>query len=127
VRGGIYDNTFMFNPGDGRDYLVEVSGRDTIKFGEGIRSDQLWFERVGNELKVSIIGTKDSVTIHDWYGSPNNRLELFTTAEGDNLADTRLDQLVSAMAAFSPPTPGQTTLPEEIREELIPVITSSWQ
>jgi hypothetical protein len=38
-----------------------------------------------------------------------------------------VDALISAMAAFAPPAEGETTLPEALRTELEPVITSSWQ
>ncbi len=35
--------------------------------------------------------------------------------------------LVVAMAAFAPPTAGQTTLPASYEESLNPVIVANWQ
>ena len=127
LLGGYYNNSYEFNLGDGCDQIFEMNGGDELLFGEGIRSDQLWFERVVDDLKVSVIGAEDSVTITSWYASANSQIELFTTADGDVLSNTKLDQLVSAMAAFSPPASGQTTLPADMQDELMPVIASSWQ
>jgi hypothetical protein len=42
------------------------------------------------------------------------------------LLSSQVDALVSAMAAFSPPPPGQTTLTPEQQSALSPVIAANW-
>ncbi|GAB3627295.1 Poly(beta-D-mannuronate) C5 epimerase 1 [Pandoraea terrae] len=41
--------------------------------------------------------------------------------------DTQVDQLVSAMAAFSPQTPGQSTSPNDPKPALAPMLAANWQ
>jgi hypothetical protein len=42
------------------------------------------------------------------------------------LLDAAVDALVDAMAAFSPPASGQTTLPTNYGKVLAPVIAANW-
>jgi len=73
------------------------------------------------------------VTISKWsfWGAGSwedaQRIEQFRTAEGKVLLDSQVDQLVSAMAAFSPPAAGQFSLPQNYRDSLDSVISSNWQ
>jgi hypothetical protein len=38
-----------------------------------------------------------------------------------------VQNLVQAMASFSPPAMGQTTLPQDYRDSLAPVLAANWQ
>ncbi|MGN6313325.1 MAG: calcium-binding protein, partial [Rhodanobacteraceae bacterium] len=116
-----------FNAGDGKDTITETySGSDTLQFGEGIADDQLWFTRNGNDLDIQVLGTDNLVTIKNWYLGSNYHVETFTTSNGHVLHDSQIDSLVSAMASFAPPVPGQTTLPLEYQEQLGPTPAASW-
>ncbi|MEW6589457.1 MAG: putative Ig domain-containing protein, partial [Pseudomonadota bacterium] len=50
--GGAGDNVYEFGLGDGSDTIVDLGGVDTLRFGEGITPDDLYFEYgdLGNEL-----------------------------------------------------------------------------
>jgi len=54
-------------------------------------------------------------------------LEQFKTADGKTLPSSQVATLVTAMAAFTPPTSGQTTLPANYQTTLLPVINANWQ
>lgn len=43
------------------------------------------------------------------------------------ITDAKVQSLVDAMAAFSPPSAGQTTLPAGYQTALNPVIAANWQ
>jgi hypothetical protein len=43
------------------------------------------------------------------------------------LMQNKVDQLVEAMAQFTPPAVGETTLSAEYQKTLAPVIAASWQ
>jgi hypothetical protein len=43
------------------------------------------------------------------------------------LLGSQVENLVQAMAAFAPPAVGQTTLPQNYRDQLAPVIAANWQ
>ncbi|HEX5374074.1 MAG TPA: calcium-binding protein, partial [Aquabacterium sp.] len=128
--GGKGSDTYLFARGDGRDTIVEADSTwlvtDVLKVGDA-KSNQLWLTRSGNSLDISIIGTTDKVTVQDWFVSSANRVEKIT-ALGDNktLSYTKVNALVTAMAAFAPPAQGQTILPTDVQASLNKVLASSW-
>lgn len=118
-RGGGYDSIYDYDPTPGV--------TDTLAFGPDIGVDQLWFRRTWGDLEIGVIGTSDQVLIRGWYEDPAFRVERFETASGLTLLDTQVEQLVQAMAAFDPPAPGATTLPQNYYDALAPVIAANWQ
>jgi Ca2+-binding RTX toxin-like protein len=129
--GGKGNDTYLFERGGGQDVILDSDGTwfnsDLLKIS-GAKSNQLWLTRSGNNLDISVIGTTDKVTIEGWYASSNNRIEKIT-AVGDNksLSYSKVNALVTAMAAFAPPAEGQTTLPTNVQSSLSKVLASSWQ
>ena len=99
---------------------------DIAQFLTGVSRDQIWFQQAGNDLVASIIGTSDKLTVQDWYLGAANHIEQFRTADGSTLLDSTVQNLVNAMAAFTPPAPGQTTLPPNYAASLNPVIAANW-
>lgn len=98
-----------------------------LRFGAGIDSDDLWFRRVGGNLEVSVIGTGDKAVINNWYSGTAHQIERFELDAGLALVNGQVNALVSAMAAFDPPAPGQTVLSPEQQAVLSPVITANWK
>ena len=82
---------------------------------------------VGNNLEVSIIGTSDKLTLENWYLGNQYHVEQFKTADNKVLLDSQVESLVQAMATFTPPASGQTTLPTNCQTALAPVIAANWQ
>ena len=97
-----------------------------MSFLAGVTSEQIWFRHVGNDLEVSIIGTADSAVIQNWYLGSQYHVEQFETLDGKTLLDTKVQELVNAMAAFAPPAIGQFTLPATYQPTLLPVIGADW-
>lgn len=95
-------------------------------FDTGIAVDQLWFLKSGYNLEVSIIGTSDKFTLTNWYLGNQYHVEQFKTSDGKVLLDSAVQNLVQAMAAFSPPAAGQTSLVGIYATELNPVIAANW-
>ncbi|GAA5786265.1 hypothetical protein YWS52_25880 [Chitiniphilus shinanonensis] len=129
LQGGTGNDTYQFAAGFGQDRIVEndaaTGNTDLAQFSDAA-SDQLWFRRVGSDLEVSVIGTGDKVTVASWYSGKQYHVEQFKTADGKLLLDGQVDALVSAMAGFAPPDAGQTTLPDQYREQLQPVLAANW-
>jgi len=125
------NDIYIFGPGADADTISDydstAGNTDVLSVGAGVAADQLWFRRVGASLEVSIIGTGDKSTISNWYSSNTYHIEQFKTADGKVLTDAKVQALVDAMAAFSPPAAGQTTLPSSYQAELTPVIAANWQ
>lgn len=74
-----------------------------------------------------MIGTPDKLTAQNWYLGSQYHVEQFKTSAGKTLLDSQVQNLVNAMAAFSPPAPGQETLPPDYATALNPVIAANWQ
>lgn len=128
--GGTGNDTYMLGVGYGAETIQEndaTSGNaDLLRILEGVATDQLWFRRLSNNLEVSIIGTDDRATISNWYSGDQYKVEQFQTADNQMLLHSQVDNLVQAMAAFSPPPPGQTTLTPAQQSALAPVIAANW-
>jgi Ca2+-binding RTX toxin-like protein len=131
LTGGTGNDIYRLGRGSGADTIVEndatAGNTDVALFDAGIATDQLWFRQIGNNLEVDIIGTSDSFTINNWYLGNQYHVEQFKTSDGKMLTDSQVQNLVSAMAQFSPPAAGQTTLPANYAATLSPVIAANWQ
>ncbi len=129
--GGSGNDTFILGRGYSSDTIVENDATDgntdVAQFQSGIATDQLWFQHVGNNLEVSIIGTDDKFTIQSWYSGSQYHIEQFKTADGKTLADSNVESLVSAMSSFAVPGSGQTVLPQNYQTALAPMIATNWQ
>ncbi|PAU53987.1 calcium-binding protein, partial [Pseudomonas indica] len=120
--------TYLFAAGDGSDlinnYDTDPNSIDTARF-EDAAYDQLWFSRSGDDLYISVTGSRDRVIVSKWYTDANNQLDRIE-AGSSALLNNQLDSLVSAMAAFAVPAAG-TSIPQEVKEQLAPVLAASWQ
>jgi hypothetical protein len=68
------------------------------------------------------------VTIKDWFHKRHGQsIEKFTVSDGAALLNNQVDALVNAMAQFAPPSMGETTLPDDYKTVLSPVIAASWK
>jgi Ca2+-binding RTX toxin-like protein len=123
------NDTYVFGRGSGQDSIADtdatLGNTDVLSFGAGIATDQLWFTRAFNNLVVSIIGGADKATIQNWYGGSQNQIEQIKVS-GKTLLNTDVEKLVQAMASFSAPASGQTTLPTNYQTTLAPVIAANW-
>jgi Ca2+-binding RTX toxin-like protein len=129
--GGTGNDTYKLGRGYGADTVTEndatVGNTDVALFGAGVTDDQLWFTQVGNNLEVSIIGTTDKLVMQNWYLGNQYHVEQIKVADGHMLLDSKVQNLVQAMAAFAPPAAGQTTLSAAYQTTLNPVIAANWQ
>jgi Ca2+-binding RTX toxin-like protein len=112
---------FDWGLGEGADTLREAGGLDHLFISGSVHASQLWFTREGDALKVSIIGTADSFTVEGWYLGSQYQIE-----DVLSLNVAKVQQLVDAMASFTPPAEGQTTLPADVQARLAPVIAAAW-
>mgnify|MGYP000004666711 FL=1 len=130
LNGGAGDDVYVFDRGDGRDRIVDLdysANNDRLQLGSTIRHDQLWFSRAGDDLNIGIAGSSDRIVIGDWYLGPEHQIEAVQAGDGYLLDNTRIDQLVQAMAGFAPPASGELDLSADLREPLEPVLAANWQ
>ncbi len=118
MMGGAGNDTYRISTGDGQDVIYDHDATrdnlDTLSFSNA-KQNNLWLRKDGNDLKIEVLGSKDQVTIKDWYvggdSGTDNHIERIKTADGKTLYDTDVDKLVQAMASFSAPAATQTSWP----------------
>lgn len=125
------NDTYHFQRGDGADAITDldsVAGNaDVLNLDGAINANQVWFAQSGNDLVMSVIGTTDKVTIASWFLGAVYQVESIVTAgDGKMLSNGKVNDLVNAMAGFTPPAVGQTTLPANYQTALDSVMASSW-
>jgi Ca2+-binding RTX toxin-like protein len=127
--GGKGNDTYLYAVGDGRDTIVDndstLFNSDLLKVS-GATSRQLWLTRSGNDLQIAVIGTRDQVTVQDWYVSSANRVEKITAGDGKSVSASKVNALVNAMASMTPPAFGQTTLSTDTAASLSKVLAANW-
>jgi len=131
MYGSKHADTYLFNLGDGQDTIVEAGSYhgavDVLKFGEDLSPEQLWFQRRDNHLAILVAGTEDRVTVNDWYSGSRHRIEIMQASNGLALTESRVQNLVNAMAAFAVPAGADFNLLPDQRAQLDMVIAANWQ
>jgi Ca2+-binding RTX toxin-like protein len=102
LNGGAGNDTYVFNSGYGSDAIQDndsTSGnRDTVQLG--FNPLDLILNKSGNNLQILVNNSTDVLTIENWYEGSEHHTEVFKTADGKQLLDTQVDQLIQAMASF---------------------------
>ncbi|WP_271273454.1 cadherin domain-containing protein [Aliamphritea hakodatensis] len=122
------DEGYYFARGDGQDVIAQAdaAGHDTLIFDRDITADELWFSRHGEDLRISVVGTDDQVTVDDWYTGSDAQLDQIET-DAAVLRHSQVNQLVNAMAAFAAPEGDGGVIPQPVRDTLQPVLAASWK
>jgi|694.fasta_scaffold01069_41 Ca2+-binding RTX toxin-like protein len=109
LYGGEGNNTFMFQIGDGHDTimadhaLTSRSSTARILFSQEILPQQVEYHRLGNNLKLSIQGANDSVTIQEFFrdnqplNARNPVLNVFFRCDGSLLRANQVPAGVTKM------------------------------
>jgi hypothetical protein len=118
--------------GYSNDVIIEndatVGNTDTVTFGSGVLPIDLMFERLVDSLRISQIGTMDTVDVQDWYLGSDRQTEVFRTSDGSSLLNTQVDQLIQAMAAFSTDTGlDWNNAIQQQPDQVETILASSWQ
>jgi hypothetical protein len=96
------NDTYLYARGGGQDRVIDNSGTaDRLSFGTDVNPLDLVISRQANDLRLAVHGTTDQVTVQDWFGGASNQTEIIQAANGQELANTKVDQLLQAMAAFT--------------------------
>jgi Ca2+-binding RTX toxin-like protein len=133
LSGGAGSDTYLMERGSGSDLAMDLDysgsgGVDVVTFLKDVNHDQLWFSRpmFSTDLKITIIGTQDELTIGDFFGDAANYIEEVHTSDGKVLNMADVQALLDAMAGMTPPPLGQTDLSPMDRAALDAVFASTW-
>ena len=128
----------IFGRGDGHDTVAadgfDAGSTDKVEFGIGVKTEDLWFEESSGDLKISVVGAEDSLTLKGWFGaaSPAGRMDEFHLSGGEILVEPRVHALVTAMtqaAAHGAGPAGLAQLPdnETAYRSFTSALDTAWQ
>lgn len=140
--GGLGNDAYYFYEGGGMDTIIDTDStagnQDSIIFGSwNVTKERLWFSKSGTnktDLAINVIGTSDGMIVKDWYKQSSNgttvantqsQIESINLQSGKTLTSNKVDALVQAMAAYSPPPMGQINLGTNY-QPVLNVIAASW-
>jgi Ca2+-binding RTX toxin-like protein len=132
VNGGSGNDIFQFGRGEGQDLVQDSSGTaDKILYDAGINPLDLVISRRANDLRLTIHGSSDRITVQNWYTSSVNRTETIQAGNGQTLLSTQVNQLIQAMAAFTSQTglswdQGIDGTPQQLAQ-VQTILAANWQ
>ena len=103
LDGGPGNDTYIFNKGDGEDYIMDIDG-EADKVRLEYEPISVVFERVNNDLRLRMPGSLDAITVSSWYSSDNYKIETFKSANGSVITHTQVESLIQAMSSFQKDT-----------------------
>ncbi len=116
LNGGVDNDVYIVTRSSGADTInnYDPSGDDidVIGFNDvmgAIADADLWFERIGDDLKISVIGTTSSVRVSNWYivadptSRANHKID-FIIANTSYSRTINIEGLVTLMAGRAKPT-----------------------
>jgi Ca2+-binding RTX toxin-like protein len=87
LRGGAGNDTYQFGLGSGSDTINNSDGGvDRIVLGAGIAASDLTFLQVGNDLKITIAGASDQLTMQNWFLGGAHRIGSVVLADNSTVA-----------------------------------------
>jgi Ca2+-binding RTX toxin-like protein len=129
LSGDAGNDIYLFAAGDGADtvhnYDTNAASIDVARF-EDARIEDLWFSRSGINLRITVAGTDDRVTISKWYSNAHYQLDRIEVGSSV-LLNSQVEQLVSAMASYSVPSGAGNVIPQDVADALQPVLVETWQ
>ena len=86
LYGGIGNDTYIFNAGDGRDTIIDRGGElDVVEFGVGIDQSNIILTQSGNSLVITFDNSEDQLTVYNHYSEtypyPIEKLVFFDGSE----------------------------------------------
>lgn len=131
LNGGAGNDTYIFNRGWGSDRINDndatAGNQDRVLFDANPLD--IVFARSGSDLQMRLHGSDDVLTVNAWYLGGERHTEIMQTADGRQLLDTQVANLIQAMATFSANNGGITwdqaidTRPQDVQA----VISAYWQ
>lgn len=89
LEGGEGDDTYIWNPGDGNDDIVDADGANVLKFGDGVSSDAVelvredWVAgRYEGNLVLVMKATGERIRVWNWYKDGKYQLAEVRFADG---------------------------------------------
>ena len=114
LEGAVWNDTYVFNLGDGNDTILDNNGTDTLKFGEGITAENTIFSTEGTHIKITFKNSDDSILLSDAANSADRRIETFEFSDGTILTKEEMLQNLTNYGTSANDTMTGSIISEEI-------------
>ena len=129
------EDRVRFGYGDGSDVYegsADHAGTDTFVLDGGVEKEDVWFERLGDDLILRLHGSLDSVTFEDWYSGDGLHAHISGfEASGEFLDHGDVDALVTAMRPhiddLGDGSSAYDILPGETPATVLAAIDAAWE
>jgi Ca2+-binding RTX toxin-like protein len=121
MNGGLGDDRFLFDRNSGADTLTDTSGINAIQFESGVAFSDIWMTRVGNDLRVAVIGGNAVITVTGFFATSNtSRIRTIeTTTHAIFLDHPEVRALITSMtAATATPAVTPPSMPAGLAAQL---------
>ena len=130
LTGGEGSDTYQFAKGDGYDVVRNYAAdgaTDRLVFTD-VDADDLWFERQGDDLSISVIGQADRVSVQDYFLDPVYAHVEIVSGDGQVLEGAAdIAAVVDAMARHEPPEPGAMETGDESYQDVRAALAANWK
>ncbi len=129
IAGG--EDTFVFDAGAGSDDLLNIDRRnnETDRLVTDYDPLELTFERSRRDLRISTLGSSDTMDVRGWYFGDRFQVERMEAGDGSVLHNAQVEPLIQAMAGFvADHGLGDWGDAVEVRrDEALALVSSYWQ
>ncbi|MEM8935350.1 MAG: cadherin domain-containing protein, partial [Pseudomonadota bacterium] len=124
--GGDGNDAYFLGRDTGHDTIDNYDtdlGFDVITYADDVANTDLWFQKVGNDLVVSVLGEASSATIKDWFdgtGAPAENFVVDMFIAGARIANQSVDvpTLLTIMDGHGAAPPDFASLQPNIQSEI---------
>ena len=114
LQGAVWNDTYVFNLGDGNDTIFDHNGTDTLQFGEGINAENTIFSTEGSHIKITFKNSEDSILLKDAASSSDRRIESFKYSDGTIITKEEMLQMLVNHGTSADDTMTGSVLSEKI-------------
>jgi Ca2+-binding RTX toxin-like protein len=125
LGGDAGNDIYVFDRFSGTDTVTDLDGTNAITFDASVAYDKIWLTRVGNNLRVAVIGGDTVITVTGFFlGTGNSRLHAIETTTHTIFLDhpDALNLLTAMTSATATPEITPTTLPTSVK----PLLATYW-
>ncbi|WP_296201287.1 cadherin domain-containing protein [Sphingorhabdus sp.] len=125
LGGDAGNDIYVFDRFSGADTLTDTSGTNVITFDASVAYDKIWLTRIGNDLRVAVIGGDTVITVTGFFlGTGNSLLHAIeTTTHTIFVGHSDTLNLFTAMTSATP-TPAIT--PTALPASVTPLLATYW-
>lgn len=120
LQGGVGNDQYVLDRFSGTDTLTDASGTNSIVFDASVSFDKIWLSRVGNDLRVGVIGGDATTTVTGFFAATGaSRIRAVqTTTHALYLDHPDTLNLINAMTASGAASSTPAAMPSQISELL---------